>query len=82
MWRMSESHKPLSLLMIEIDHFKQVNDTFGHAVGDEVLCEVAQRIARNVRGFDLAARYGGEEFVVSKLPQGTMPLREMGIDGL
>lgn len=62
--RMSESEKPLSLLMIDIDHFKLVNDTHGHAVGDVVLCEIAERIARNIRGFDLAARYGGEEFVV------------------
>jgi len=64
MRRMSENDKPVSLLMIDIDHFKSVNDVHGHAVGDEVLCEVAQRIARNIRGIDLAARYGGEEFVV------------------
>jgi two-component system, cell cycle response regulator len=64
MRRMADSHKPLALLMIDIDHFKQVNDTHGHAAGDEVLCEVAHRIARDVRGFDLVARYGGEEFAV------------------
>lgn len=64
MQRMSDSEKSMCLLMIDIDHFKQVNDAHGHAVGDEVLCEVAHRIGRNVRGFDLAARYGGEEFVV------------------
>ena len=64
MRRMAESRKPLSILMIDIDFFKAVNDTYGHSAGDEVLCEVAQRIARSVRGFDLAARYGGEEFVV------------------
>ena len=64
MGRMPEQDKPVSLLMIDIDHFKKVNDTYGHAAGDEVLCEVGQRILRNIRGFDLAVRYGGEEFVV------------------
>lgn len=56
--------KPLTVLMMDIDHFKQVNDTHGHAVGDEVLAEFASRVAQNIRGIDLAARYGGEEFVV------------------
>ncbi len=64
MERMRESGKPVSLLMIDVDHFKQVNDTYGHSVGDEVLHEIGQRILRNIRGFDLAARYGGEEFTV------------------
>lgn len=64
MGRMPEQDKPVSLLMIDLDHFKKVNDTYGHAAGDEVLFEVGQRILRNIRGFDLAARYGGEEFVV------------------
>ena len=56
--------KDLSILMMDIDHFKKVNDTFGHAVGDQVLKEFANRVGRNIRGVDLAARYGGEEFVV------------------
>jgi two-component system cell cycle response regulator len=56
--------RPLSLLMIDIDNFKPINDTHGHAVGDEVLREFAHRIGRSIRGIDLAARYGGEEFVV------------------
>jgi two-component system cell cycle response regulator len=56
--------KPLAFLILDIDHFKSVNDTYGHAVGDEVLREFAKRIAANVRGIDLACRYGGEEFVV------------------
>lgn len=64
MERMRESEKPVSLLMIDVDHFKRVNDTYGHGVGDEVLHEIGQQILRNIRGFDLAARYGGEEFAV------------------
>ncbi len=56
--------KDLSIMMMDIDHFKLVNDTYGHAVGDKVLKEFATRIGRNIRGVDLAARYGGEEFVV------------------
>ena len=58
------SDKPASLLMIDIDHFKPINDTHGHVAGDKVLTEIAAIIARHVRGFDLSARYGGEEFVV------------------
>ena len=56
--------KPVSFLIMDIDYFKQVNDTYGHDVGDEVLREFANRISANVRGIDLACRYGGEEFVV------------------
>ncbi len=55
----------LSLVLIDLDHFKRVNDTYGHAAGDEVLRVVAKRLLRNVRGFDTAARFGGEEFVVA-----------------
>ena len=51
-------------LMLDVDHFKQVNDTWGHAAGDVVLQELAQRIESQVRASDVAARYGGEEFVV------------------
>ena len=56
--------RPLAFVIMDIDHFKQVNDTYGHDIGDEVLKEFAGRIAANVRGIDLACRYGGEEFVV------------------
>ena len=56
--------KPLSLLMIDVDHFKVVNDTYGHAVGDEVLIAIADRLSRHLRSFDTVARWGGEEFVV------------------
>ena len=61
---LSETDKPLSILMIDIDHFKNVNDTFGHAFGDEVLRRVAQGISGGLRDSDMVARYGGEEFVV------------------
>jgi diguanylate cyclase (GGDEF)-like protein len=54
----------LVCLMLDIDHFKRVNDSWGHAAGDAVLKELAQRIEAQVRGSDVAARYGGEEFVV------------------
>jgi two-component system cell cycle response regulator len=56
--------KPISFLIMDIDYFKSVNDTYGHDVGDEVLREFASRVSANVRGIDLACRYGGEEFVV------------------
>jgi two-component system cell cycle response regulator len=56
--------RPLTFVIMDIDHFKQVNDSYGHDIGDEVLKEFAGRIAANVRGIDLACRYGGEEFVV------------------
>lgn len=53
-----------SLLVLDIDHFKQVNDDFGHLFGDKVLRSVAQILKDNVKGKDTAARYGGEEFVI------------------
>jgi two-component system cell cycle response regulator len=61
---LSEGAKPVSFLMLDVDFFKQINDTYGHDVGDEVLKEFANRISANVRGIDLACRFGGEEFVV------------------
>ena len=57
-------HHSLSLIMIDIDHFKTVNDAYGHLVGDRVLVEIADRIRRALRGSDVPARYGGEEFVI------------------
>ncbi|MBB2818372.1 UNVERIFIED_ORG: two-component system cell cycle response regulator [Rhizobium esperanzae] len=57
--------RPLSVLITDIDRFKQVNDTYGHDGGDEVLREFANRVRSTIRGADLACRYGGEEFVVA-----------------
>ena len=59
---------PFSILMLDIDHFKKVNDTYGHLVGDLVLKELADMICNNLRGIDIPCRYGGEEFVVT-LPE-------------
>ena len=56
--------RTLSVLVADIDHFKSVNDTYGHDIGDVVLKEFARRLKRSVRGMDLACRLGGEEFVV------------------
>jgi len=56
--------KPISLMVLDIDHFKAINDTFGHAVGDEVLRTLAERIVANLRGLDSAVRFGGEEFLI------------------
>jgi diguanylate cyclase len=57
-------NEPLSLLMTDIDHFKNFNDSFGHLTGDQVLRLVAMSVKQNVKGLDTAARYGGEEFAV------------------
>ena len=62
--RATETGKPLSLLMLDLDAFKAINDTYGHTVGDEVLAESARRLQENLRTFDMLARYGGEEFAV------------------
>ena len=61
-------HQSLCAIMIDIDHFKQVNDTFGHKVGDLTLQTIAQKCSQNLRVMDLIGRYGGEEFVVA-LPE-------------
>ncbi|EFL90182.1 PleD family two-component system response regulator [Ahrensia sp. R2A130] len=59
------ANKPLSLIIMDIDHFKHVNDTYGHQVGDDVLKIFAERVLKNVRNKDLACRFGGEEFIVA-----------------
>ncbi len=54
----------ISLMMVDLDHFKKINDSFGHTIGDLALTEIAQRIKTCVRSIDVVARYGGEEFVI------------------
>ncbi len=62
--RAERQHHPLSVIMADLDHFKRVNDAFGHPVGDGVLVEVARRLRASVRPYDAVGRYGGEEFLV------------------
>ncbi len=62
--RVAEENKPLAVAMIDVDHFKDVNDRYGHAVGDQVLREIAERLDSFTRATDMLARLGGEEFVV------------------
>ncbi len=64
--------RPLSLLMVDIDNFKSMNDTFGHTMGDQVLKEIAARLRREARKSDFPCRYGGEEFTVI-LPETKAP---------
>lgn len=62
--RAARFHASTGVLMLDLDHFKQINDTYGHLTGDAVLKETAQRITQVVRSYDFVGRYGGEEFLV------------------
>jgi diguanylate cyclase (GGDEF)-like protein len=62
--RAQRYQRPISLLLCDIDHFKRINDTFGHQMGDEVLVSFAKSLRKSLRDTDWTARYGGEEFVV------------------
>jgi two-component system cell cycle response regulator len=62
--RSTQEHTPVSLLLCDVDHFKQINDVHGHAVGDDVLQQIATRLLDSVRSQDHVGRYGGEEFLI------------------
>lgn len=64
MSRSDRQGQPLSVAMLDLDHFKHVNDTYGHIVGDEVLREIARRLERTIRVYDSVGRFGGEEFMI------------------
>ncbi|SMH33035.1 diguanylate cyclase [Maritimibacter sp. HL-12] len=69
----AKTGQPFALMLLDLDRFKTVNDSFGHVVGDEVLIEAGKRLGENLREIDLLARYGGEEFVIA--------LPETGLEG-
>ncbi|MCK5165652.1 MAG: GGDEF domain-containing protein [Desulfobacula sp.] len=71
--RARQNDSPFSIIMVDIDHFKRVNDTFGHLVGDSLLKSIAYMLKEHLRRNDIAARYGGEEFLIL--------LPETGIEG-
>jgi diguanylate cyclase (GGDEF)-like protein len=62
--RSERSGKPLSIAMIDIDHFKIINDNYGHMAGDRILSELSRLLKGNVRNIDTVARFGGEEFMI------------------
>jgi two-component system, cell cycle response regulator len=86
--RAARSKTATGLLMLDVDHFKAINDTHGHLVGDGVLKQVTQRIVHAVRGYDSVGRYGGEEFLIvlpgcgrDQIDQGAERVRSAVDDG-
>jgi diguanylate cyclase (GGDEF)-like protein len=82
--RLHRHGMPVALMYLDVDHFKRINDTWGHAAGDQVLCSFANRLQRCVRAIDLVARLGGDEFVVviedAKLPAAAEAIARKLID--
>jgi diguanylate cyclase (GGDEF)-like protein len=74
--RAARAEQPLGILMLDLDHFKKFNDTYGHEAGDTVLRETASFLVRSIRAEDFVCRYGGEEFVV------VLPTADLRIAGL
>ncbi|WP_009632303.1 diguanylate cyclase [Synechocystis sp. PCC 7509] len=72
-FRCDRKHQPLGIIMLDVDHFKRFNDTFGHEAGDSVLKELGDFLQKYVRGSDIACRYGGEEFILI-LPEGSLEI--------
>ncbi|GHE94677.1 sensor domain-containing diguanylate cyclase [Thalassotalea profundi] len=62
--RANRYHHALSLVIFDIDHFKEINDSYGHKVGDRILCHLSELVSANIRDVDLLARWGGDEFVI------------------
>ncbi len=62
--RSSRENEQVSVVMVDLDHFKAINDTYGHVVGDAVLCEAVRRMQASMRRYDAIGRYGGEEFLI------------------
>jgi len=71
--RLERKNLPLTLIMIDVDHFKTFNDTFGHEAGDAVLRDLGGILQRHVRGSDIPCRYGGEEFTIV-LPEASLDI--------
>jgi two-component system chemotaxis response regulator CheY len=60
----ARSKRPMSVILLDVDHFKNVNDQFGHAAGDQTLRQIAKALKENLRGYDRVGRWGGEEFIL------------------